>query len=374
MAQAQVGSFPRELAASDTRRGAGPPLLVFDTNVPGYDRPLRLLVDSGASENVCRLAPVSATPSWKSVREDGTQIRVRLAHGHAMYVPMRSIDLHVEFEDFSDVERFLVIDMDDRYDLILGIKWLVKHEPCIDWRSGRLMSSVPVSERHAPTWAHITTPDGYVVIAGEAKPLRTPNGLGDATPMARRAFSARWQGNPTDLRDHADQCPAPRVGCDTSRGTQIAEGEASPSLCDAQFEDGGSIVSAGDRHQAMPVLDCESFQAPQCKSIRERAGGIARSILGEHGSQGSMKAVSLAALHAEYDDLPTTAEGIIGLPELAVEAFLEELLRGEDDTVCGPTPYLEEALAALVEVGTSSTEDAAVSERQRCYEDQDWKS
>ena len=66
-------------------------------------------------------------------------------------VPMRGIELHVKFEDFSDVERFLVIDMDDRYDMILGIKWLVKHEPCIDWRSGRLYASVNTPIRQAPT-------------------------------------------------------------------------------------------------------------------------------------------------------------------------------------------------------------------------------
>ncbi|GMF25326.1 unnamed protein product [Phytophthora fragariaefolia] len=35
----------------------------------------------------------------------------------------------------TSIEPFIVLDMDDRYDLILGMPWLAKHEPWIDWRS-----------------------------------------------------------------------------------------------------------------------------------------------------------------------------------------------------------------------------------------------
>ncbi|POM68311.1 Pol protein [Phytophthora palmivora] len=68
------------------------------------------------------------------------------------------MDLAVKFEDFDSTESFLVLDM-DKYDLILGMPWLEKHEPWIDWRgkaigasrpavSGRaLVSNVPTSVR-----------------------------------------------------------------------------------------------------------------------------------------------------------------------------------------------------------------------------------
>ncbi|POM59025.1 Pol protein [Phytophthora palmivora] len=57
------------------------------------------------------------------------------------------MDLAVKFEDFDSTESFLVLVM-DKYDLILGMPWLEKHEPWIDWRSKAIAASRPaVSDR-----------------------------------------------------------------------------------------------------------------------------------------------------------------------------------------------------------------------------------
>ncbi|POM66419.1 Pol protein, partial [Phytophthora palmivora] len=79
------------------------------------------------------------------------QVSVRLANGTVVNVPGVRMDLAVKFEDFDSTESFLVLDM-DKYDLILGMPWLEKHEPWIDWRdpavSDRaLVSNVPTSVR-----------------------------------------------------------------------------------------------------------------------------------------------------------------------------------------------------------------------------------
>ncbi|KAE8879179.1 hypothetical protein PF003_g36772 [Phytophthora fragariae] len=65
------------------------------------------------------------------------------------------MDLAVKFEDFDSKEPFLVLDM-DKYDLILGMPWLEKHEPWIDWRGKAIGASRPPrSDRalvsHVPT-------------------------------------------------------------------------------------------------------------------------------------------------------------------------------------------------------------------------------
>ncbi|KAG3057216.1 hypothetical protein PI125_g25431 [Phytophthora idaei] len=65
------------------------------------------------------------------------------------------MDLAVKFEDFDSSEQFTVLEM-DKYDLILGVPWLEKHEPCIDWRGKAIGASRPaVSDRalvsHVPT-------------------------------------------------------------------------------------------------------------------------------------------------------------------------------------------------------------------------------
>ncbi|KAG2924048.1 hypothetical protein PC117_g15529 [Phytophthora cactorum] len=43
------------------------------------------------------------------------------------------MELAIKFEDFDSSEQFTVLEM-DKYDLILGMPWLEKHEPWIDWR------------------------------------------------------------------------------------------------------------------------------------------------------------------------------------------------------------------------------------------------
>ncbi|POM72204.1 Gag protein [Phytophthora palmivora] len=57
------------------------------------------------------------------------------------------MDLAVKFEDFDSTESFLVLDM-DKYDLILGMPWLEKHESWIDWRGKAIGACRPtVSDR-----------------------------------------------------------------------------------------------------------------------------------------------------------------------------------------------------------------------------------
>ncbi|POM60222.1 Pol protein [Phytophthora palmivora] len=57
------------------------------------------------------------------------------------------MDLSVKFEDFDSTASFLILDM-DKYNLLLGMLWLEKHEPWIDWRGKAIGASRPaVSDR-----------------------------------------------------------------------------------------------------------------------------------------------------------------------------------------------------------------------------------
>ncbi|KAG3249409.1 hypothetical protein PI124_g5942 [Phytophthora idaei] len=65
------------------------------------------------------------------------------------------MDLAVKFEDFDSSEQFTVLEM-DKYDLVLSMPWLEKHEPWIDWRGKAIGASRPaVFDRalvnHVPT-------------------------------------------------------------------------------------------------------------------------------------------------------------------------------------------------------------------------------
>ncbi|GMF56643.1 unnamed protein product [Phytophthora fragariaefolia] len=75
-------------------------------------------------------------------------VSVRLATGSIMSTRKVTIPLNVKFDDFDSVEPFIVLDMDDRYDLILGMPWLAKHEPWIEWHSRTIGAShYPLADR-----------------------------------------------------------------------------------------------------------------------------------------------------------------------------------------------------------------------------------
>ncbi|GMF32551.1 unnamed protein product [Phytophthora fragariaefolia] len=91
-------------------------LVVVMASVKGYQEPMTVLTDSGASIHFATKASV--------------------ARNSALYASaLEAYHGNTDFDDFDSVEPFIVLDMDDRYDLVRGMLWLAKHEPWIDWRS-----------------------------------------------------------------------------------------------------------------------------------------------------------------------------------------------------------------------------------------------
>lgn len=70
--------------------------------------------------------------------QEGDSITVRLTTWFRVAVPRIAIKLSIKFCVFDDVERCLALGLDSRYDLILGMAWLERHETWIDWRSKTL--------------------------------------------------------------------------------------------------------------------------------------------------------------------------------------------------------------------------------------------
>ena len=70
---------------------------------------------------------------------------MQLATGVRVTVPKVVLSSGVKFMDSDSIERCLFLDLNSRYDLILGIVWLERHEPWIYWRSKTLGAKCNVS-------------------------------------------------------------------------------------------------------------------------------------------------------------------------------------------------------------------------------------
>ncbi|GMF44987.1 unnamed protein product [Phytophthora fragariaefolia] len=156
----QQGLAPKRAALSNTERVCKPGLLVGQSTVQGLEKPWTILIDSGASGNYARRSTMEGSQVYAEAlrARDRDIVTVRLATGTRVTVPKVPVDFGVKFLDFDSVERCLVLDLDARYDFILGMAWLEHHEPWIDWRSkilgathfspsGALASHEPTSAR-----------------------------------------------------------------------------------------------------------------------------------------------------------------------------------------------------------------------------------
>ena len=99
------------------------------------DLSLRALVDCGASNNFVRRQSLEGR-RLKFVERDIplTRMTVRLATGASITVEKRVVGIHYTLEGEQYDDDFIVLDLDDKFDVILGLPWLRKYEPRVSWQ------------------------------------------------------------------------------------------------------------------------------------------------------------------------------------------------------------------------------------------------
>ncbi|POM66483.1 Polyprotein [Phytophthora palmivora] len=153
--------FNATTASGDSR------LIIVSLLVAGARRPLRALLDSGATNNFFRASCLSVLPDSVRVRNGPGEVEIKLADGKTRRIARREVSLPYTFDGFHSNDDFLVIEMNYAFDCILGIPWLARYQPQIDWlaRSVKRPHDFDVSEvfTHlvvAPRdWPHVTVVD-----------------------------------------------------------------------------------------------------------------------------------------------------------------------------------------------------------------------
>ncbi|GMF90703.1 unnamed protein product [Phytophthora fragariaefolia] len=125
------------------------------------ERSLRALVDCGASNNFVRLQSL-ARLDIEEVELPQSLLEVRLATGVVVRTEKRVVRSRFSNEEKKFVDELIVLDLDDKFDMVLGMPWLARHDPVIDWAkrtivrfrsSGVTESDGPVGAAHAPRGA-----------------------------------------------------------------------------------------------------------------------------------------------------------------------------------------------------------------------------
>ncbi|KAK1939047.1 hypothetical protein P3T76_009122 [Phytophthora citrophthora] len=99
---------------------------------------LRALVDSGASNNFVQQESLRSL-DFEGADTPRSVLEVRLATGATVRTEKRVVRVRFSYKRRTFVEDLIVLDLDDKFDLVLGMPWLVRHDPVINWEKRTLV-------------------------------------------------------------------------------------------------------------------------------------------------------------------------------------------------------------------------------------------
>uniref|UniRef100_H3GE28 Retrotransposon gag domain-containing protein n=1 Tax=Phytophthora ramorum TaxID=164328 RepID=H3GE28_PHYRM len=97
---------------------------------------------------------------FQEVKTPRSLLEVRLATGVVVRTEKRIVRVRFSYQEKEFVDELIVLELDDKFDMVLGIPWLARHDPVIDWTKRTIVrfgssssateSDGPVGAAHAP--------------------------------------------------------------------------------------------------------------------------------------------------------------------------------------------------------------------------------
>ncbi|GMF26797.1 unnamed protein product [Phytophthora fragariaefolia] len=273
-----------------------------------------------------------------------TNVPVRLATGSIVSTRKVTIPLSVKFDDFNSIEPLIVLDMDDRYDLILGMPWLAKHEPLIDWRSRTIDAShnllddralaghVPSSSRDGFVHEHCV-PRADWQFAGSSEVLQLPS----ASPPRARELEVGHDEDPQDPRTLQLE------GKVLQFATVLHMSKGHVAAGSAHVEECAGVVARANKRGRVGAPTTQSVVAGSARATEDTGAGARATRCGRAGALTSRavkgdKVTSTPKAEASSRDADSAAEDRV--PRV-IDAFTGEPKVGEALT---PLPTVEELL------------------------------
>ncbi|KAG6574447.1 reverse transcriptase [Phytophthora cinnamomi] len=290
----------------------------------------------GASNNFVRLRSLSRL-DFEEEDTPRSLLEVRLATGAIVKTEKRVVNVRFSYKQRVFVEHFIVLDLDDKFDVVMGMPWLARHDPVIDWKKRTLVRFGRDSG---------TESDGPVTAA--------------------RAPAAGLH----------DEALCDQAGLDIARPQTGSAGEGhitvQPGCTKENAVKPGLIPRA--RGQGPPANDCPRPGLDKKNNCAEPGSAQQeKTAQAENAAQVSYRGMVLASP-------PTTASELTSLPAMSWKRFTRDLHDGRIEQVCvlsdsERTESESEELRQLFMGSTTESEDtlSAKTKRER-FEEQGWDS
>ncbi|KAG2981476.1 hypothetical protein PC118_g10589 [Phytophthora cactorum] len=312
-------------------------LIVLSLHADGAARPVRALLDSGATNNFVLAESLLLLPA---------DMRVRGGPGHMI-----------------GSDDFLVIELSGSFGCDFGIPWLARNQPHIDWLTRTVrprdidVNAVLAFLSGTPNyWPHVavTDPDSMTTaVSGESD--------GPSCAACERATCAGPEPEPQDILDvhgfpHVVERELPGTTAVVKRGLPHVVKRELPEVVDAVE----SSVPHPDTH---PTGRCresaDMIERGFPSSTAENAPRPVISILVRDGDDNVAH-----AREVEVARPPRDAASITQLPDLSWKHFLHDLKRGEIEQVCMIVPEVDDTVAAVEVDAASSASDTRTRPKQ----------
>ncbi|GMF61160.1 unnamed protein product [Phytophthora fragariaefolia] len=249
---------PSESHSHCKKKDDKPNLVILKVN-PKRESSLRALVDCGASNNFVRLQSL-ARLDFDDVELPRSLLEVRLATGVVVRTEKRVVRARFSYEEKKFVDELIVLDLDDKFDMVLGMSWLARHDPVIDWvkrtivrfrSSSATESDGPVGAAHAPRGACGTPAEA-------------------ARGAAASDLSARTLTTKKVVREKCEPNQTTQIRSDL-RGSRSIKGDAVVStVVDKQVESEEPVTKNSELGASAPGADAIGPNIKERSAVRRR--------------------------------------------------------------------------------------------------------
>ncbi|KAF1315778.1 reverse transcriptase, partial [Globisporangium splendens] len=277
--------------------------------------------------------------------EEKTMI-VRLANGSTVKMPKCVVRLAIKCEDFRGEDEFILLDLDDKFDIILGMPWLKRYQPSIDWMNMKI--SVGKSR---DVDLCCTTTDEVVWVYTSVEEI--PDGPCDIA-VCDGPHVHKWRQKKTVSFAIDDE--KVRDGVDKSEWKWNKHPSQDKKKKTSKRSFSSRVLSTPD--QGTSGDDEGSVQA---QDIPSEFVNIA--VYNEEGDVDVIR-------HVKIENPPSSVQELISLPSMSKKTLERSLARGDIAQVCVIVEMVDEGF-----VNTASSADADVLDektRKERFEEQSW--
>ena len=348
-------------------------LMFVELVIEGGSRPLRALVDTGASSNFIRVQAVHELSLFSLVKSLDSSLLVRMANGTSITIPKQIIDLTYTVNGYEGSDSFFLLNMDERFDVILGMAWLIRHDPVIDWANQSIISFKSQLDVDKPSINEdVINLSKSILVSDDANcnqtTLLSDSQKFDVDPVCDGPASTSFSDSVPVCVCSSDSVPVRT----SNRFSVLSESEP---CCEDNYVVERTRLTSAD-------IQSKGFSASKQKSRRTKRRRLLRRSAESGTPDQGLSSETLNALVVGSDgeavqpitieNPPSQVDALTSLPVLHPRTFLKQLRRGEFEQVCFIVPDNDSSFETL---SVSSTVDLSVDPKNKAeLGSQTWES